>query len=126
MMHRRSLLGLIGLGTVAAVVPAVVPVPAIAQPKASVVATLAKVFVAPLFADIALVGGRRYTVPVEPAYVEGEDMVLWLNCLHTGTVERITFRRGRTELLYMSGNDLPSPHTLAGSALRIAVGSLPA
>lgn len=121
MMHRRSLLGLIGLGTVAAVVPAA---PALAQPKATIAETLAKEFAAPLFAEIELVGGRRYTMPVESATIEGNEMVLRLNCLHSGTVERITFRRGKTELLYMRGADLDSPHTLAGSVIRIAVGAL--
>jgi hypothetical protein len=117
MMHRRSLLALIGLGTVAAVVP---PAPSIAQPDDVVKRTLYRA----MTADVELTGGLRYRAPVELKYVESGELVMWFRGVHTGTIRHITFLRGKTELLTVSGADMDSPHTVAGSMVRVTVGPL--
>jgi hypothetical protein len=126
MMHRRSLLGLIGLGTAAALVPAApaiaqpAPTPAIAQPDDAVKRTLYRA----MTADVELTGGLRYRAPVELKYVESGELVMWFRGVHTGTIRHITFLRGKTELLTVSGADMDSPHTVAGTMVRVTVGPL--
>lgn len=127
MIHRRTLLQMLGLGAVASAVP-MLPVPAVAKPTP--MAALAAEFQDPLYVVAYTRGlqGERYHhhMPAKAHYAPGDkpwrdNLVIDCISCFTGTVITLDVRRGDNLLLTMSGSELDTPHIMDGSNIRLTL-----
>lgn len=127
MIHRRTLLQMLGIGAVASAIP-MLPLPAAAKPTP--MAALAAEFQDPLYIVAYTRGpqGERYHhhMPAKAFYAPGdkpyrENLVIDCVSCFTGTVITLDVRRGEEVLLTMSGNDLDTPHVINGSNIRLTL-----
>lgn len=131
MMHRRSLLMMLGLGGAVASLPNL-PVAAAAQLKPTVLAAVAAEFRDPLYA-IAFVRGPngeryRHHMPATMRYHEhggrpwADDLVVEFTSSFTGTVVSVEIAHADETLLTVYAAAMETPHFMAGSSVRVTFG----
>lgn len=131
MIHRRTLLQMLGIGAAASALVSI-PTPAVAKPTP--MAALAAEFQDPLYVVAYTRGlqGERYHhhMPAKAHYEPGdkphrENLVIDCIACFTGTVITLDVRRGENVLFTMSGNDLDTPHIVNGSSLWLTLTGSP-